>query len=110
MGTPIHQQTVGTLRLWTFVSPALGGVAIALTVRHEPEESWLAGGGAAAGFWLLGWVSTGFSFRELRRRGCWVPPGAGARPWLLAAAYSALVTTLAALLWLGLFAAGEALK
>jgi len=111
MGTPIHQQTVGTLWLWTFVSPALAGAAIALTVRHtpgdQPWQAWLASGGAPVGFWLLGTVSTGFTFRELRRRGCWLPPGAGARPWLLAAAYSALVTLLAALLWLGLFAGAE---
>ena len=95
--------------MWTFVFPVLGGVAIALTVRHEPEASWLGGGGVAVFCWLLGWVSTAFSFRELRRRGYWMPPGAGARPWLLAAACSALVTILAALLWLGLFAGAEAL-
>ena len=113
MGTPIHKQTVGTLWLWTFVFPALGGAGIALTVRHEPAgqqwQGWLSSGGVAVGFWVLGWVSTGFSFRELRRRGCWLPPGAGARPWLLAATCSALVTILAALLWLGLFAGAEAL-
>jgi hypothetical protein len=113
MGTPIHKQTVGTLWLWTFVFPALGGAAIALTVRHQPAgppwQGWLASGGTAVGFWFLGWVSTGFSFRELRQRGCWLPPGAGAQPWLLAAAFSALVTILAALLWLGLFVGAEAL-
>src|SRR5262245_47094405 len=111
MTTPIDKQTVGTLWLWTFVCPALGGAAIALSVRHEPADpqGWLASGGAAVGFWLLGSVSTGFSFRELRRRGCWLPPGAGAQPWLLAGACSALFTILAALLWLGLFAGAEAL-
>ena len=114
MTTPIYRQTLGTLWLWTFVFPALGGAAIALSVRHEPADQqwqgWLASGVVPVGCWQLGWVSTGFSFWELRRRGCWLPPGAGARPWLLAAACSALVTILAALLWFGLVAGAEILR
>jgi hypothetical protein len=59
-------------------------------------------------FWcLVGSLWSGASFRELRRRGQWVLPGATRHPWLAAAGYVPGMLLLATAVVVGLLACVE---
>jgi hypothetical protein len=111
--TPIEKETVAKLWVVMLGFPGLLSVMLALTFFGKQDPScpqwyiWLVRGGVALFTWTLGWLSAGNRFRELARRGRWVPPGAVGKPWLAAAYFSALVVPLMTVIWSGiLYAAG----
>jgi len=86
----------------------LRGLFLAVTFAGRADgpawELWALRAVIALFGWFLGWLSAIEGFRELRRRGKWVLPGATRRPWLAAAVYAAVIHLTAAALVVGFMA------
>lgn len=86
---PVERETVEGLWATMLVVPLILSCMVVTTFLGEsdgpPWQNWAVRGAVVLVAWLFAWAAVVDRVRELRRRGCWVPPGAG-RPWLLAAA------------------------
>jgi hypothetical protein len=85
--------------------PFFGGLFIAVTFAgRSADPAWKLWAGRAVialFFWGFGSATAFVMFRELRRRGKWVPPGLTRRPRLAAAAYAAAMLLAASVVFSG---------
>jgi hypothetical protein len=98
--------TVEDLWIGMLFEPFFGGLFVAATFAGRTDSPagllWALRAFIALFFWSFGSVTAAMCFRELRRRGNWVPPGVARRPWLAPAAYAALMLLAASAVLAGL--------
>ena len=91
-GRSIRTKTIKDIWVDVLAFPAFFSLFLVVTFVGDPEPdrpawyAWAVRGGLALFLWLLGWGIATASFRELRRRDCWLPPGAARHPRPAAAA------------------------
>jgi cytochrome c biogenesis protein CcdA len=85
------------------------GITFALRADGPAWEIWAGRAAVTLFAWLVSTLAAGFSFRELRRRGEWLPPVAMQRPWLAAAMTAAGVLFIATVSIVGFVALLELL-
>ena len=83
------------------------GMTFALRAEGPAWETWAARTVVTLFCWLMSFLAAGFSFRELRRREEWLPPGTTRWPWLAAAAYAAVMLLVASAVVAGFVACLE---
>src|SRR5262249_46075257 len=71
------------------------GMTFALRADSPAWETWVGRAVVTLFCWLVSFLSSGFAFRDLRRLGEWLPPGATRWPWLAAAVYAAVMLLIA---------------
>jgi hypothetical protein len=95
---PRHDTVFGIWFSTVFI-PCFGGtyvgIVFALRADGPPSEAWSARIVVPLFLWLLSFMTAGFNFRELRRRGKWLPPLARRSQWLGAALYAAVILSIA---------------
>jgi hypothetical protein len=105
--------TVETLWFGLVIEPIFGGLFVAVTFAGRadgPEWTvWALRALIALFFCSFGSVTAAMCFRELRRRGAWVPPGVARRPWLAPAAYVAAMLLVSSVVIVGFVACVELL-
>jgi cytochrome c biogenesis protein CcdA len=77
------------------------GITFALRADGPAWEIWMSRAVVTLFAWLMSTLAAGFSFRELRRRGEWLPPIAARRPWLAAAMSAAGVLLISTVVIVG---------
>jgi cytochrome c biogenesis protein CcdA len=104
-GSGPRQDTVYGIWFSIVWTPSFGGIFLgaifALRAEGPAWEVWAARAIVALFWWLVAFVSAAFNFRELRRRGEWLPPGATRRPWLTAAVYAAVMLLISTIIIAG---------
>jgi cytochrome c biogenesis protein CcdA len=85
------------------------GITFALRADGPGWEIWMFRAVVTLFAWLMSTLAAGFSFRELRRRGEWLPPVAIRRPWLAAAVSAAGVLLISTVVIVGFVALIELL-
>lgn len=89
----MRQEPVFGLWFGTTWPPCFLGIFVGMTFALGADgpawETWVGRVVVTLFCWLISFLAAGFTFRELRRRGEWLPPGGTRRPWLAAAAYAA---------------------
>jgi cytochrome c biogenesis protein CcdA len=99
-GSGPRQDTVYGIWFSIVWTPCFGGIFVgmifALWADGPAWETWAGRAVVTRFLWLVAFLSAGFNFRELRRRGEWLPPGARRRPWLAAAVYAAVMLLISA--------------
>jgi hypothetical protein len=97
--------TVGTLWFGMVFEPFFGGLFLAVTFAGRTDDPawklWAVRALIALFFWGFGSATAFVIFRELRRRGQWVPPGLTRWPRLAAAAYAAVMLLAASVVLAG---------
>src|SRR5205823_407031 len=91
--------TVETLWFGLLFEPIYGGFFVAVTFAGRSDgpawQLWAVRAFIALFFCSFGSVTAAMIFRELRRRGHWVPPGVTEHPWLAPAVYVAATLPIA---------------
>jgi hypothetical protein len=94
--------TVETLWIGMIFEPLFGGLFIAVTFAGRSDDPvwqlWALRTFIALFFWGFGSATAFVIFRELRRRGHWVPPGLTRWPRLAAIGYAAAMVLAASVM------------
>jgi hypothetical protein len=85
--------------------PCFLGIFVGMTFAFRADgpawETWVGRAVVTLFSWLVSILSAGFGFRELRRRGEWLPAGATRWPWPAAAMYAAVVLLISTVVIVG---------
>jgi hypothetical protein len=103
--------TVGTLWFGLMFEPAYGGLFVAVTFAGRSDGpawwDWAVRAFIALFFCSFGSVTAAMCFRELQRRGAWLPPGVARHPWLAPAGYVVLLLVVSTAVIVGFVACVE---
>lgn len=112
-GRPMSQESVFGVWFGAAFPAGFLGIVVGMSVALRADDpAWGVWAGRAVLFgvcWVMAFFPAALSFRELGRRGEWLPPGAARRPWLSGAAYAAGALSLSAAVIAGLAACLELL-
>jgi hypothetical protein len=107
-GGPVIRPNENVVSLWFGIlfEPYFGGVFVAATFAGRTEDPawwvWAVRAFIALFFGSFGSATAAICFRELRRRGHWLPPGVALHPWLAPAGYVAILLVLSTAVIVGI--------
>ena len=112
-GGPVIRPNENIVSLWfgLLFEPYFGGLFVAVTFAGRTDgpawQLWAVRAFIALFFCSFGSVTAVMCFRELRRRGHWLPPGVARRPWLAPSVYVALTLVIWTAVIIGVMACVE---